>query len=150
VKKARLAKEAKKANQAKVAEALAKLPKKFTAGELGQGHKTGGSPAHRANRVTMLNRLKLRCPPLDPEWQALWDVFVVRHVRATGAIHMGAIGVFALAEVREVMDDLGKHLRHESGKDLSGGDGEGEARAFNRFVRRNWRKLAFDPNVLVV
>jgi hypothetical protein len=150
VKKARLAKEAKKAKAVKVAEALAMLPKKFGAAELGQGHKAGGSAAHRANRVSMLNRLKLRCPPLDPEWEALWNVFAVRHVRHTGTVHTAAIGVFALGEVREVMEALGKHLRHESGKDLSGGDGEGDPRAFNRFVRRNWRKLAFDPNVIVV
>jgi hypothetical protein len=150
LKKARLAKEAKKAKAVKVAEALAMLPKKFAAGELGQGHKEGGSAAHRANRVSMLNRLKLRCPPLDPEWEALWNVFAVRHVRHTGTVHKAAIGVFALAEVRDVMEALGKHLRDESGKDLSGGDGEGDARAFVRFVRRNWRKLAFDPNVVVV
>jgi hypothetical protein len=150
VKKARLAKEAKKANALKVAGALALLPKKFGAAELGQGHKAGGSLAHRANRVNMLNRLKLRCPPLDPEWEVLWNVFAVRHVRRTGTVHTAAIGVFALGEAREVMEALGKHLRHESGKDLSGGDGEGDPRAFNRFVRRNWRKLAFDPNVLVV
>jgi hypothetical protein len=150
VKKARLAKEAKKAKAAKVVAALALLPKKFTAGELGQGHKAGGSAVHRANRVSLLNRLKLRCPPLDPEWEALWAVFAVRHVQRTGTVHTAAIGVFALAEVREVMEALGKHLRRESGEDMSGGDGVGEPRAFVRFVRRNWRKLAFDPNVMVV
>lgn len=150
VKKARLAKEAKKAKADKVKVALALLPKKFTSAELGQGHKAGGSAVHRANRVSMLNRMKLRCPPLDPEWEALWNSFSVRHVKHTGTIHKGAIGVFALEEVRTVMDMLGKHLRHESGKDLSGGDGEGDPRAFNRFVRRNWRKLDYDPNVIVV
>jgi hypothetical protein len=149
-KKALLAKEASKAKKVKVAVALALLPKKFLAGDLGQGHKEGGSAVHRANRVSMLNRLKLRCPPLDPEWEARWDVFAVRHVRRTGTDHKGAIGVFALTEARDVMEALGKHLRDESGKDLSGGDGEGEPRAFVRFVRRQWRKLAYDPNIIVV
>ncbi len=155
VKKARLAKEALKAKKVKVAVALALLPKKFLAGELGQGHKEGGSAVHRANRVSMLNRLKLRCPPLDPEWEARWDVFAVRHVRRTGTDHKGAIGVFALGEVREVMEALGKHLRHESGKDLSGGTAKatpehliGLSAAIGESLRSTRMSLWFDERAV--
>jgi hypothetical protein len=152
-KRVRLAKEAKKAKAAKIKKDLSQLPMQFKAGELGQGHKTGGTALHRANRVALLERLKCRSPPLDADWEPEWGSFALGYSAYVGKTYLGAVGVFILNEVDQVMKDLGKYLRDNKGKDVSGVAGPGDAKALGRFVRKNWKKLPkppVDPNVIVV
>jgi hypothetical protein len=52
--------------------------KKYETEDLGQGHLTGGTAAHRANRMQVLERIRRKFPPLPFEQQNDWEWFKVR------------------------------------------------------------------------
>ena len=95
--------------------ALAALAKTFTAEELGQGHKKGGTKLHLGRRINMLNRLKLRSPPLPPHFEADWGDFVTTYAKYEGSQRKAAVGVTFITEIQGVMADLGEHLQREKG-----------------------------------
>ena len=96
-------------------DALAKLPRHFGAKALGRGHESGGTRAHRAEREALLERLRLRSPPLSRELEAGWDDFKKAYAARMGATHAAAVGVRFSEVVRGVMKDLGDHLLNEDG-----------------------------------
>jgi hypothetical protein len=49
--------------------------KSFEVTDLGNGHPTGGNAEHVRNRMNVLDRLRLRFPPLSPEQQNDWEWF---------------------------------------------------------------------------
>ena len=91
--KLRLRKAAAAADKKERMEALAKIPKEFTAEMLGQGHKTGGTRAQCAHREACLERLRLRAPPLSREWEAAWPDFKKDSAISMGVKHKAAVGV---------------------------------------------------------
>ena len=137
-----------KANKA----ALAKYPTRFTDQGLGQGHKTGGARAHLAARVAVLERLRARAPPLPPDLDALWPVFVHKYAKKVGDVHKAAVGHALLERVKEVQDDLGHHLLDEKGGSRlpSGKSPTGCEDAFAKFVRRKWKSLPKAANELIL
>ena len=78
---------------AKRREELAKLPKEFTTKNLGQGHAAGGTRNHRDMRDIMLERLRLRAPPLKLELQGRWDEFKKKYAQWMGDSYKAAVGI---------------------------------------------------------
>jgi hypothetical protein len=50
----------------------------FEVTDLGNGHAAGGTAEHARNRMNVLDRLRLRFPPLTPEQQNDWEWFKKR------------------------------------------------------------------------
>ena len=113
--KFRVAREIAKAKAKSAKEALAKLPKEFDAAMLGQGHASGGTRAHCAQREACLERLRLRAPPLPRELDAAWDNFKKDYAKWMGTMHKGAVGIKFFEVVRDVMARLGHHLLNDDG-----------------------------------
>ena len=87
--------------EAAAKEELAKLPREFSTEGLGQGHAAGGTRAHRELREIMLERLRLRSPPLKLELRARWDEFQKKYAKWMGDNYNAAV----------VIRFLGKHRR---------------------------------------
>ena len=62
------------ARASSVEESLSAL-KRWTAADFGQGHPTGGTRAHAANRLEVLERLRRRAPALPPDVANDWGFF---------------------------------------------------------------------------
>ena len=52
--------------------------KRFESSDFGQGHAKGGTAEHKKNRMQVLERLRLRFPPLPPEQANDWGWFKSR------------------------------------------------------------------------
>ena len=142
--KLRVTKEAARSAAKARLEALAKLPKEFDTKMLGQGHESGGTRAHCANREALLERLRLRSPPLSRELEAGWDDFKKAYAKGMGAKFKASVGVRMLEAVRKVMGDLGDHILTEDGSegfDPSAPERVGSADAFAAFIRKARRGL---------
>jgi len=124
-------------------EALALLPKDFGADDLGQGKKGGGTRAHLNARIAMLERLRLRSPPLPPDLEAVWPDFVSRYARYVGDTQQAAVGKWLIDRAKLIMDGLGDHLLGHDGKPQppSGPEPLGQANLFAKWVRRKWEGL---------
>ena len=139
--KQKKAEEAKKAWAKAKQAALAKLPKEFTMAMLGHGHKEGGTRVHCVNREVLLERLRLRSPPLPLELQASWNEFKRAYVRYTRAAWKETAGLQLFEKVRDVMKKLGDHLLREDGSPPSIAEPVGNADAFAAFVRKSRKRL---------
>ena len=140
-KKLKMEKDAAKAEHEKKKEALAKVPKTFTAVELGQGHKTGGAKKHLDARIAALNRLKLRAPPLPAELELDWDRWALRYASYEGRKSKAAVGAFFLLELKDIMEELGEHLLREKGdKKVEGGNPNALAE-FIKKMNKKCRKI---------
>ena len=124
-------------------QALAKLPKHFTPEGLGQGRKGGGTKVHVDARIALLERLRLRSPPLPPELEVLWPDFVSKYAKWLGTVQDVAVGVWLLGRVESVMQKLGDHLLTPDGKPHppSGSPCVGNPIAFEKWVRAKWEGL---------
>jgi len=151
--KLRLSRAKAKAKAAASKEALAKLPKEFTAAALGQGHKEGGTRAHCAQREQCLERLRLRAPPLSSELSAIWPRFKSCYAKWIGVRHKEAVGVRLVESTREVMAELGDFLLTTDGKAAKPSSAVGpigDESAFSRFVRKANKKLPVDASSVLV
>ena len=54
----------------------------FEVTDFGHGHPAGGTAEHIRNRMNVLDRLRLRFPPLSPEQQNDWEWFKKRWDKA--------------------------------------------------------------------
>ena len=90
---ARRKNEERKLGEAAAREDLAKLPREFSTKALGQGHAAGGTRGHREMRETMLERLRLRSPPLKLELRARWDDFKKKYAKWMGDNYKASAGI---------------------------------------------------------
>ena len=84
--------------------------------ELGQSLKTGGTKKHIENRTTLLERCKLRSPPLSPPLEAEWCHIRDNFAKKIGKWYGPGVGAVLLEEVRDVIKSLGVHYRHPDNK----------------------------------
>ena len=132
-------------------EALARMQKTFSIGDLGQGNAKGGTAKHHSSRVQLLERLRLRAPPLSPALEALWHDFARRYSLALASRCGAAVGVSLSENVAAVMKQLGHHLLTVDGKSQPpSGSSPGDRGAFETFVRRGWRNLPRDASTISV
>ena len=88
----------------------------------------------------MLERVKLRAPPLPAEIEALWPHIRNNYCRQVALLQKEYVGGFLVTEVNKVIDALGKHFSHpDPGVKVS--KKAGDPKAFERFVvqmRTQW------------
>ena len=93
--------------------------KTFDAGDLGQGHQKGGSAEHVRNRMQVLDRLRIRFPPLPATQQNDWDWFKANWTKARVAIlpdaNKGSFG----STFRNIAENLLTALRNGDSAALS-------------------------------
>ena len=83
----------------------------------------------------MLERVKLRAPPLPAEIEALWPQIRNNYCRQVALFHGAYVGGFLVKAVNEVIDELGKHFTHpDPGVKVSKKDGN--PKAFAEFVMK--------------
>ena len=118
-------------------EALARLPRHFDVAALGQGKKGGGGVAFVKARQQLLERLRLRAPPLPADVEEWWPAFVARYAEHVGVAHKEKVGTELLARIRRVKDGLGGQLRSGDGKPRapSGSVAKGNPDVFEAWVR---------------
>lgn len=114
---------------------LSKLPKRFTAAVCGQDKDAGGGRDAMNARVAVMERLRLRSPPLpcwlSEEWEPIRDWYC----KSMAERHKKAVGVAFLKDVNEVIDALGDCiLPGENGAPCKKPKKDGNAKAFERFV----------------
>jgi hypothetical protein len=88
----------------------------------------------------MLERLKLRAPPLPAEIEALWPHIRNNYCRQVALFHNEYVGGYLVKEVNRVVDELGKHLNHPDPA-VKVSKKAGDPKAFERFVaqmRTQW------------
>ena len=120
---------------------------------LGQGRQDGGTRGHCDCRENMLERLKVRSPPLSSKLDGIWPVFRRRFARALGAKYRAAVGVRLVEIVRNVMTDLGNHLLTEDGFGPVHKEGDGltgDPDAFAHFIQYENAALPKETTSLVV
>ena len=83
----------------------------------------------------MLERFKLRAPPLPLKLEALWPQIRNNHARQVSKYHNAYVGCFIVQEVNRVISELGKHFTHPDPKVYHCKD-EGNPRAFEDFVQQ--------------
>ena len=123
-----------------IAAELAKLPRKFNSTDCGQELKDGGNNKHQTNRQNLLERLKLRAPPLPPAVELLWPHIRNNFARQAALFHKEYVGCFIIKEVNAVINDLGKYFTHPDPA-VKKSSKAGCPRAFEQFVekmRKQW------------
>ena len=114
---------------------LTKLPKRFTASACGQDQDAGGGRDAMNTRVAVLERLRLRSPPLpcwlSEEWEPIRDWYC----KSMAERHKKAVGVRFLNDVNAVIDALGELIRPgENGAPCKKPKKGGNPKAFEQFV----------------
>ena len=138
---------------AKRREDIAKLPKVFTTKDLGQDHATGGTRKHRDAREIMLERLRLRAPPLKLELRGRWEEFKKKYAQWMGDNYKAAVGIRFLEKIRAVLEDLDEYSLTEEGLARVPEDPDnvrGDEKAFDKFVKSTLEKLPMPATSLVV
>ena len=139
--------------EAAAREELAKLAKEFSAEGLGQGHAAGGTRAHREMRENMLERLRLRSPPLKLELRARWGDFKKRYAKWMGDNYKASAGIRFLENIRFVLEELDEYALTQEGFARVPEDPEnvrGDQKAFDKFVKAGLKKLPMPATALVV
>ena len=122
---------------------LSKLPRKFNSTDCGQELKGGGNKTHQTSRQKLVERLKLRAPPLPAEVEALWPHIRNNYCRQIALFHGEYVGCFIVKEVNAVIAALGKHFTHPDPA-VFASKMAGDPKAFERFVaqmRTQWPEL---------
>ena len=139
--------------EAAAREELAKLAREFSAEGLGQGHAAGGTRAHREMRENMLERLRLRSPPLKLELRARWGDFKKRYAKWMGDNYKASAGIRFLENIRFVLEELDEYALTQEGFARVPEDPEnvrGDQKAFDKFVKAGLKKLPMPATALVV
>ena len=134
-------------------EELAKLPREFSTEGLGQGHAAGGTRAHRELREVMLERLRLRSPPLKLELRARWDDFKKKYAKWMGDNYKASVGIRFLEKIRFVLSELDEYALTQDGFAQVPEDPEnwrGDEKAFDNFVKAGLKKLPVPATSLLV
>ena len=95
------------------------------------------------NRQNMLERLKLRAPPLSPALEVLWPSIRNNYCRQVALRHNKHVGCYLVQEVNRVISELGKHFGHPDPAVLVSKK-VGDPKAFENFVndtRLKWLEL---------
>ena len=119
---------------------MAAMPNMFTAAACGQGKPNGGGSLEIPQRRSVLERLRLRAPPLSPKWSTEWPAFVAWYAVFVGKRDGAACGARLLKRLGEVMNRTGTHLRRDDGTCPLAGKGDPDA--FEQFLDT---ELAFKP-----
>ena len=107
--------------------------KSFDTADFGQGHKTGGTRQHATNRRSVLDRIRARAQPLQPEQANDWDWFV-RHWDRARLANLGPAKQNAWgAMFRDIAKDLLERLQG------------GEHDAVSRWMRKESRRFLGMP-----
>ena len=78
--------------------------KSFETSDFGQGHAKGGTAEHKKNRMQVLERLRLRFPPLPPEQANDWEWFKPRWDKTRLAkLHPSVMGAWGSQFRNEVV-----------------------------------------------
>ena len=114
------------------AAALAKLPQKFTAADLGQNLKNGGTNTHVKARVRALEILRIRSPALPDDLRADWPRLSKAWAQQIGEKKGTGVGKHLTIVVGDVKKALGSFYNSGNSDAPSGGD----RNAFKTFVLR--------------
>ena len=104
-------------------------------------------------REIMLERLRLRGPPLKLELQGRWDEFKKKYAQWMGDNYKAAVGIRFLEKIRGVLEDLDEYSLTEEGLARLTEDAEnvrGDEKAFDKFVKSNLKKLPMPATSSVV
>ena len=111
--------------------------KSFETSDFGQGHPKGGTAEHKKNRMQVLERLRLRFPPLPPEQANDWEWFKPRWDKARqDKFHVSVKGAWA-AQFRNEIVRLLEGLR------------DGDVQALSRWMADQSRDFLCMPALRV-
>ena len=121
-----LAKEKKK----EMEEKLEALPKRFSAKVLGQGKADGGGKKEHQARCELVERTKLRSPPLPLELEAKWPDVKANYSRQMAIKYGSSVGRHFCLAVNGCIEELGKYYNRA---DIKKAKSSGNKRAFEAF-----------------